>query len=130
MDWLKTIHLTTVTLSLSGFAVRGLAVVLGRPWAQRYWQRGYPHYIDTILLVSATALALRSGQYPFVDSWLTAKVVALLAYITLGFITLRVATNRWQRLLAYLLALGCGAYIVWVARMRYPAPWELGHPFF
>ena len=130
MDWLKTLHVSCVILSITGFGIRGLAVVLGRSWAEGYWRKGLPHYIDTILLVSAAALAIRIDQYPFYDSWLTAKVLALLAYIILGFITLRLVRNQRERVITYLLSMVCAGYIIWVARMRYPFPWEIGHPFY
>ena len=36
-----------------------------------------PHVNDTLLLSAAIALAVMSAQYPLVQPWLTAKVVAL-----------------------------------------------------
>ena len=80
-----------------------------------------PHVVDTLLLGSAIALALRIAQYPFVHSWLTAKVLALLAYIVLGSIALKYGRSRRVQALSYGLALGVFLYIVAVAIARNPA---------
>jgi len=75
--------------------------------------------LDAIQL--ASALALRSAQYPFVHAWLTAKVLALLAYIVFGSIALKYGRSRRVRALSYGMALGVFLYIVAVAIARSPA---------
>ena len=57
------------------------------------WIRVLPHINDTVLLSAAVGLVLMSGQYPFVDAWLTAKVLGLTAYIILGSLALRTETH-------------------------------------
>jgi len=37
--------------------------------------------VDSLLLLAGIALALIIRQYPFRDAWLTAKLLALIAYI-------------------------------------------------
>jgi uncharacterized membrane protein SirB2 len=71
-----------------------------------------------VLLASALWLAWRIEQYPFVHGWLTAKVLALAAYIVLGSVALRRGLTRSARALAFALALACAAYIVLVALTR------------
>ena len=51
-----------------------------------------------VLLVSAIALAAITAQYPFVQPWLTAKVLALLAYILLGTVAIRRGRTRRGRI--------------------------------
>jgi uncharacterized membrane protein SirB2 len=79
-----------------------------------------PHVVDTVLLVSAILLALRSAQYPLVHAWLSAKLLALLAYIALGSIALKYGKTRRVRVLNFCLALAVFVYIVLVAVTRSP----------
>ena len=78
---LKHFHITCVVLSGAGFALRGWWAITGSGLLRAKLTRRLPHIIDTCLLGSAITLAWMSGQYPFVQGWLTAKVLGLLAYI-------------------------------------------------
>ena len=81
----------------------------------RRWVRVAPHVIDSVLLGSALLMVFLSGQYPFVQGWLTAKVLALLAYIALGTVALKHGRNKTVRVCAFIAALAVFAYIVSVA---------------
>ena len=74
-----------------------------------------PHIIDTILLVSAILLTMQIQQYPFVQGWLTAKVLALVAYIVIGAIGLKYGSTKKIRISAWLVAIAIFVYIVLVA---------------
>lgn len=117
---LKHLHLTCVVLSGTGFFLRGLWMLLDSPLLQRRWVRIAPHLIDTLLLGSAVAMAVLSAQYPFVQDWLTAKVLGLLVYILCGAVALRRGRTKRQRAVFYLLALAVFAWIVSVALTRNP----------
>ena len=75
-----------------------------------------------MLLGSALLMAWQSGQYPFVQGWLTAKFFGLLAYILLGTMALKRGETRNQRAVFLILALAAYAYIVGVALTRNPLP--------
>ena len=122
--WVKYLHVTCVVLSVSLFVGRGTLELLAQPWRQWRLLKVAPHLIDTVLLTSALWLAWRIGQYPFVNGWLTAKVLALLAYILLGMRALGKRTPQGQRLPFFLAALLCVAYIVGVALTHSPS-WGL-----
>ena len=115
---LKHLHITFAVLSGGFFLLRGLWMLLDSPLLQRRWVRIVPHVVDTVLLASALGLVFWSGQYPFVQSWLTAKVLALLAYIVLGTIALKRGKTKGVRTFALLAALATFAYIVAVALTR------------
>lgn len=117
---LKHLHLTTVILSFALFALRGLWMLVDPPQLQRCWVRIAPHLIDTVLLASAIGLTLSIRQYPFVNGWLTAKVLALIVYILLGGIALRRGPTRAIRAAAWVAALATFGYIVSVALTRQP----------
>lgn len=122
--WVKNLHMTSVVISVSLFVLRGTLELLARPWRQWRLLRVAPHVIDTVLLGSALWLAWRIGQYPFVQGWLTAKVLALLAYILLGMRALGKNTPQGQRLPFFVAALLSVAYIVGVAFTHSPS-WGL-----
>ena len=79
-----------------------------------------PHVNDTVLLISAVWAGALIGQYPFVNSWLTAKVLGAIAYILLGAVALTYGKTRQVRLFAFTGALVCFAYVVAVAATKNP----------
>ena len=96
-------------------------MLAGSPPLQRRWVKVVPHGVDTLLLGSALVMVFWSGQYPFVQSWLTAKVLALIAYIVLGAIALKRGKTKGVRTFALLASLAVFAYIVAVALTRQAA---------
>jgi uncharacterized membrane protein SirB2 len=120
--WLKLVHVSCVVLSGSLFALRGWWMLQAPARLQQRWVRVLPHGIDTLLLASAISLAVWSGQYPLAQTWLTAKVLALLAYIGLGSVALKHGRTRVVRATALVAALLVLAYIVSVA-LRKQAGW-------
>ncbi len=117
---LKNLHIGCVMLSGAGFLLRGLWMLADSPWLQRPSVRVLPHLVDTVLLTSAIALAVLSGQYPFAAAWLTAKLVGLLIYIGCGTMALKRAPSKAQRAVFLVAALTAFAYIVTVALTRSP----------
>lgn len=92
-------------------------------YLQRRWLRIAPHMVDTLLLASAVYLVIASGLYPLQNSWLAAKILALLVYIIAGMWVMRFARTQAQRAIAYALAIASFSYIIAVALTRNPAPW-------
>ena len=122
---LKYVHVTAAIASFALFFLRGLWMMAAPEKLAARWVRVVPHVIDTVLLVSAIALAATTAQYPFVQPWLTAKVIALLAYILLGTVAIRRGRTRRVRIVAWILALVVFGYIVVVAHTRDPFPWGI-----
>lgn len=112
---LKAAHITCVVSSYTLFMLRGIWSLNDSPIMRRRWVRIVPHFVDTLLLASAIALAISIQQYPFVDTWLTAKVIGLLLYIALGTVALRFGRSKAIRLSAWLAAQVIFVYIVLVA---------------
>lgn len=117
---IKTVHVGCAVLSVAGFLARGILSLRGSPLLGARWVRVAPHVVDTVLLASALWLAWQSAQYPFVQGWLTAKVLALVAYIVLGTVALRPGYGMRVKTAAFGLALGAAAYIASVALTRDP----------
>lgn len=119
--FVKYVHVATVVLSLAGFFLRGILMMRESPLLGARWIRVLPHVNDTVLLVAALSLAAMSGQYPFVEGWVTAKVLGVFAYIILGALALRAASTRKLRILCWLAAMAVFGWIVSVALTRHPA---------
>lgn len=120
---LKYLHVSCVILSGLGFCLRGWWMLAGSPWLGHRLARVLPHIVDTLLLGSALAMAWLSGQYPFVNGWLTAKLGGLIAYVLLGSMALKRGKTLASRRRYFLLAVLAYAYIVSVALARNPLPW-------
>lgn len=121
---LKHFHGTCAVISFTLFFLRGIWSFRGSPIMQQRWVKIVPHTVDTLLLASALVLAYTIGQYPFVDSWLTAKVIGLVTYIGLGFVALKYGKSNTSRITAWLAALAVFVYIVLVAITHNPVPFS------
>lgn len=113
--FVKTVHVTTVVLTICGFVTRGTWMMRRSPLLDSRLARTLPHVNDTVLLLSALLAAAMLGQYPFMDAWLTAKVTGLLAYILLGAVALTYGPTYRIRIAAFGLAVAVFAYVVYVA---------------
>jgi uncharacterized membrane protein SirB2 len=118
----KHLHITCAAISGSFFIVRGIWKLRESAMLERRWVRILPHLVDTLLLASALTMVFWSGQYPFVQNWLTAKVLALLAYIVFGTIALKRGKTPAVRAWAFVVAVTLFAYILAVAISRQALP--------
>lgn len=118
------VHVVCVYLSLAGLVLRGYWMLTDSPLRQLKPAKILPHVVDTLLLLSALMLAVLTSQYPFAHDWLTAKLLALLAYIGLGLVAFRFGPSHTIRLLAFVAALLAFIYMLAVAYSR--NPWPLG----
>lgn len=117
---LKIIHVVSVILSFSLFFVRGVWLIKGSENLRQRWVKILPHVIDTVLLISAIALAMIIQQNPIDHSWLSAKIAGLLLYICLGMIAMRFGRTRRAKIIAWVLAQFVFLYIVLVALTKSP----------
>ncbi len=115
---LKHAHIGLVTLSLLGFALRGLGVLLGARWPMRPGIRRGVIVVDSLLLAAGLGLWAMLGWAGMV--WLQVKLGFLVAYILLGALALRRARRWGARLLCWLLALGCAAQMLAIAHRHHP----------
>ena len=115
---IKHLHMTTAVLSGLLFVLRGIWMLTESRMRTQKWTKIVPHVIDTILLASALTMVFWSGQYPFVQPWLTAKVLALVGYIGVGMVALKYGKTKSVRAGAFVVALLLFLYIVKVALTR------------
>lgn len=114
---LKHLHMSFAALSGALFFIRGI-LMLRRPDsvpAPKTMLDRSSHIIDTVLLASALTMVVWSAQYPFVLPWLTAKVIAVVAYIIVGAVALKRGKTKGVRAGAFIAALLIFGYIIKLA---------------
>jgi uncharacterized membrane protein SirB2 len=117
---IKAVHIAAVIASGSLFALRGTAVPFGAKWAMAAPLRYLSYSIDTVLLTAALMLATILHQLPFVQGWLTAKVLLLVCYVVLGTFALKRGRTRVVRTTCCIAALLVYLFIVSIARAHHP----------
>ena len=120
---LKTIHVSCAIVSIAGFGLRGIWMLVGSPMFDRSLVKTVPHIVDTIFLVSGVWMAyllnIQLGQH----HWLTAKLLALILYVLSGMFALRHGKTQSIRLLAFATGLLTYTYIVGVALTKSVLSW-------
>jgi len=122
MDYalVKLVHQGAVTLSVTGFFVRGAASLAGASWVQGRAAKTLPHIVDSVLLLSALTLAWMLRLNPGNAPWLLAKIIGLVVYVGLGVVALRPGRPRTVRAAAWVGALATAVWIVSVAITKSP----------
>ncbi len=125
MDYLtlKYLHASSAFVSLALFMTRGVWMMATPERLQQRWVKVAPHVVDTVLLASAVALLWQLGGFEALrtQSWLVAKIAALLVYIVLGSIALKRGRTRRIRVAAFFAAIAVFGYIVSVAVAKSPS---------
>jgi uncharacterized membrane protein SirB2 len=117
---IKLVHIVCVVLSGSLFSLRGLLMFAGSAYANHPLVSSVSYAIDTTLLAAAVMLTIIIHQYPFVQPWLTVKVLLLMLYIVLGIFALRRGKTRSSRTGFFAAALVTYACIISVAILHDP----------
>ena len=117
---IKLVHVACVVLSGGLFTLRGMLMLGGSALANHATLKRASYAIDTTLLTAAILLVISTHQYPFVQGWLTVKVLLLPVYIVLGVFALRRGRTRTSRAAYLLAALATYAFIVSVAVTQSP----------
>lgn len=122
MDYasIKVIHQWAVALSITGFVLRGAAALSGANWVSARPAKTLPHVVDSVLLLSALALAWMLRLTPDRAPWLVAKIVGLVIYVALGMVALRPGLPWAVRATAWVGALAVVGWIVSVAILKTP----------
>ena len=122
---IRVLHIGCAAFSAAVFTLRGLLRIGDVAIANHRALRILSYTVDTALMSAAILLIVILHQYPFVNGWLTTKVLLLLLYVSLGVIALKRARTRAGRAAAVLGALLTFALIVGVAITHHPAGWLL-----
>jgi uncharacterized membrane protein SirB2 len=119
---LKHLHMTCVALSGGLFVLRFIWRLQASSLFQKKWVKITPHIIDTCLLLSAIALAVIAGINPIEQTWLGAKILALVLYIILGTFAIKRAESKPGQIISFILAGLVFGYIILVAISKQALP--------
>ena len=117
---IKSVHIAAVLASGGLFALRGALVLAGVRWAMAAPLRYLSYGIDTVLLTAALMLLTALKLNPFATPWLSVKLALLVCYVVLGTLALKRARTPRARAVCYAAALGCFAFMYFVARAHHP----------
>jgi uncharacterized membrane protein SirB2 len=117
---LRQAHIACAILTITLFTFRGLLMAAGSQLHRNMILRIVPIAVDTVLLATALMLTTVIRQYPITTSWLTMKVLLLVAYVVLGSVALRPGRTKAVRIVAFVAALATVAFLVTVARTHSP----------
>ena len=120
--FVKYLHLTAATLSLIGFCLRGYWMLTENPRLNARISKIAPHVIDTLLLGAAIYLVVVSGLYPWVASWVGAKLLLLILYIVAGTVALKRGRTKPTRFTAFVIAVASVLTIFALAGVK-PTLW-------
>lgn len=117
---IRAAHIAAVIASGLLFVVRSV----GHNLLQARWPMAFPlrmivWSVDTVLLTAALMLMTIVQQYPFVDGWLTMKVLLLVVYVMLAQVAFT-AESRSMRLWSMAAAITVFAFIITIARAHSP----------
>lgn len=121
--FLKTLHISTVVLSITFFCIR-IYWLLTQPKAleSRLIKR-LPHVIDSILLLSAFAMLYVGNISIGSDNpWIITKIIAISLYIALGLYIFRIAKNKTKIYIALSFAVQIYYYIIQTAITKNAIP--------
>jgi uncharacterized membrane protein SirB2 len=116
---IRLVHIAAVLASGALFFVRGIVLA----WGARKLTallRYLSFAIDTVLLTAGVMLTTIVRQYPFVDAWLTTKVLLLVLYVALGLIAFRSGRTPAIRVGSCVAALVVYGFIISVAHAHNP----------
>lgn len=112
-------HLTAVLLSFFAFFIRGILMMREAPSVNHRVFLIVPQIINVCLIGTGIALVLNLGLSPSTQSWLAAKLTALVVYIILGVLTFKHPKLQVRKIL-WLVALVIFAYMASVAHSKNP----------
>ena len=117
---IRRIHIASALLSGGIFLLRSLAYnLLNAGWAMALALRTVVWSVDATLLTAAFMLMTITSQVPFVDAWLTVKVLFLVVYVVLAW-TAFLASSKTRRLAATGAAAAAFATVYSIARAHHP----------
>ena len=118
---IRGVHVAAVVLSGALFLTRAVAGnVFNATWTMARPLRYLSYAIDTVLLAAALMLVAIVRQYPFVDAWLTAKVILIVVYVILGTLALKRAKERPTRIAFSAAAVAVFLFIISIALTHSP----------
>ncbi|MDN5502061.1 MAG: SirB2 family protein [Shewanella sp.] len=111
---IKNLHIMLALVSVAQFTYRWLRSFCASAGMQSKYLKVLPHINDALLLLTGVVLIAILKMNVVDQSWLIAKLIALVVYIGLGVLAIK-RQHRRQKVLAGIAALLVFSYIVGVS---------------
>lgn len=116
---IRLVHMSAVYASGILVLVRGVTLFVPAGWLATLLLV-VTYTLDTVLLTAALMLMTVGQQYPFVEGWLTVKVLLLAVFLTLRTVAFSEGPALHLRKRCWIASLTAFAFIVSVAWTRSP----------
>jgi len=113
---IKYAHMLFVAISIVLFEYRFILKILKKPVAKPL--KVIPHVNDTLLLAAGISLAFMASINPLYNTWLMAKIIALVFYVIFGTIALK--STGLKSIYAYILATTTFIFMLFTAVTKTP----------
>jgi uncharacterized membrane protein SirB2 len=121
----RAVHVAAVLSSGTLFLLRGIAMWRGSGLGMSAPVRWLSYAVDTLLLAAAVTLAIGLQLMPFVDRWLTTKILLVTLYVVLGSLALKRAPTARLRRICLVAALLVFGLVYAVARDHGAVRWAI-----
>lgn len=106
MEIILPLHIATVALSAMMFVVNFFLMVKKSPYFEHSGVVKASRIIDLLAIMMISLVCMVSGRVPFVDSLMTEKLIAVVAYAALVIMALHHGKNMFLRSFAFAGGLG------------------------
>ncbi|HEX6957144.1 MAG TPA: SirB2 family protein [Ferrovibrio sp.] len=114
---IRLVHIAAISLMGLLFLLRG-ALALRHGGAA--WLRYLSYSVDTVWLTAALMLMTILQQYPFIDAWLTVKLLLVLVFVALRLFAFSPSVPRARRIALWIAGAAVYGFIVSIARTHDP----------
>ncbi|MCJ2376048.1 SirB2 family protein [Vibrio sp. ZSDZ34] len=113
-------HLALIVLSFISFLLRTLWGFKGSPLLENKLAFAAHKAITLTMLISALILCFMINQYPFVDAWLTEKLMLLIAYVAFAMLAFKPSITAKTR--SILASVTCFLFVMifYIAKLHTP----------
>ncbi|RPJ67180.1 invasion protein [Alteromonas sediminis] len=116
----KHLHLTALVLSILLFVARFAMMQMQMQAANNKFMKIAPHIAYTVLVATAVWLCMLLSIYPFTTSWVTFKLLGLIAFIVMGLVAFKWGKTKLMQWVGFLGALAWLAVTAKVAVTKQP----------
>lgn len=114
------LHLLLILLSFASFLLRTLWGFQGSALLNNEVALKAHKVITLLMLLSALVLCFFIGQYPFLDAWVTEKLILLIAYVAFAILAFRPAISKKSRYIFASIASGLFVMMFVIAKLHTP----------
>lgn len=111
-------HLALLLISLLSFALRTFWAIKGSEYINNVILFKIHKMLNLVLILSGFALCVTINQYPFVDAWVTEKLVLLFVYVGFAMLAFKPQMNLKVRQFCIAVSMVFFVIIFYIAKTK------------